>query len=714
MSNEKEINSFLYRPILSGKKYDEFMPFSDCSSVLLGSGDTGFALSNMKQTALKYKHHTADLSQKFFSIQSIEKLTKDIHQFLFHHIQYKLDGTEQKLRSPACSWASRAVGIDCKSYSIFASTILQNVGVGHYFRRIVQASNPGGYSHVYVVVPKNQNTMKVSDGYWVIDATIPTMQEIPFLQKDDLLVFSPKKSAGLSGLIPMKFAGQSPMLHQRQTGLSGLDNKFVSRSLSAHHIKNEKQKAYENFLVFIENFKRMFPNNTDLISFEQKLTNLYETGQELRLEVDGFSFIVNGERFDLVPPTALGNAEISPDMIDELINQNYNAAKQGEFVAGMQKKQDVMNKVNLVTNAAASAGDAAVGVMVAADVASKSVPVVAAVAACIQMVGVLVQVCIMFFYDPCSGAFYTADYINKRLKEDFHEQFKSTMNRVLKHMKNETPLLAVDDLNDLLREIDLGYEHYMHQKELGDPNVCSRAAFLGYETFAVNIKNIVNAMFDGLEAAMSEGFNFITLKKEASTSQRAWYFIVPASRNPKMSQYRKINIESRDKKKGIYPYGSEEDFEHWLEGVVYGLELEYGKATAQKYKSEMLSHNFEAKIKQIREDIYLPVVVQVVQEDELRKEQYEIYLKYDTNYKKELFEKAQSKKEAHRIATLTFWEELKKIRKIRIQDEKTKLENVKIVAQRNANRMAKLEDKATKNLAITALIAGVFLWKLSE
>ncbi|WP_212901506.1 hypothetical protein [Capnocytophaga canimorsus] len=49
MSNAESINKSLYRPLLSGIRYDAYMPFSDCSSVKLGEGDTSFSITKMKE-----------------------------------------------------------------------------------------------------------------------------------------------------------------------------------------------------------------------------------------------------------------------------------------------------------------------------------------------------------------------------------------------------------------------------------------------------------------------------------------------------------------------------------------------------------------------------------------------------------------------------------------------------------------------------------------
>ncbi|WP_299833757.1 hypothetical protein [uncultured Tenacibaculum sp.] len=196
--NSKAINTVLYRSIKKGDKFDKLMPFSDCSSTKIASGNTKVAIDSMALWAKKYQHHTKRLSEKEFSHLSLSKLCKKLHGFLYSHLQYKIDEYDQLLRSPACAWATRAEGLDCKSYSIFASCVLQNCGVSHYLRRVI--INQGeGYRHVYVIVPKNQHTYDLKDGYYTIDGTLKTFQEQDIYKADD--VFMSVKSVGLSGAI---------------------------------------------------------------------------------------------------------------------------------------------------------------------------------------------------------------------------------------------------------------------------------------------------------------------------------------------------------------------------------------------------------------------------------------------------------------------------------------------------------------------------------
>ncbi|WP_271406971.1 transglutaminase-like domain-containing protein [Tenacibaculum soleae] len=200
------INAQLYRNIKSGKEYEHLMPYSDCSSVKLAVGDTKVAINNMASWSKKYQHHTKKLAQVFKNTQ-LKKTCVNIHSFLYNHFQYKIDGEKQNLRSPACSWYQRKTGIDCKSYSIIASTILSNLGISHFFRRVKTAPNQG-YSHVYVIVPNNQKQpKKLSDGYHIIDGTLPYTNEPIFHKKDDVYMEAKLPIYGLAGSLNNPVSG---------------------------------------------------------------------------------------------------------------------------------------------------------------------------------------------------------------------------------------------------------------------------------------------------------------------------------------------------------------------------------------------------------------------------------------------------------------------------------------------------------------------------
>lgn len=97
-------------------------------------------------------------------------------------------------------------------------------------------------------------------------------------------------------------------------------------------------------------------------------------------------------------------------------------------------------------------------------------------------------------------------------------------------MEGGTQTLAISDLNTLLKEIDLGFKHYQHELQTHTSNECSLAALQGYQNFAVNVKQTVDSMLEGLKITLSEDFNVSIVERESSTSSRMWYFIVPAAK----------------------------------------------------------------------------------------------------------------------------------------------------------------------------------------
>lgn len=204
------------------------MPFSDCSSIKLAVGDTKVAIDNMAVWSKKYQHHTKKLAEVFKN-KDLQKVCFDIHEFLYNHFQYKIDGKNQNLCSPACAWYQRKTGIDCKSYSIIASTILSNLGIKHFFRRVKQSPNEG-FSHVYVIVPINQKQPhSLTAGYYTIDGTLPTVNEPIFSNKDDVYMEAKLPIYGLAGGLnnPIKVALTQGALQLIGLAFQGLMSELV-------------------------------------------------------------------------------------------------------------------------------------------------------------------------------------------------------------------------------------------------------------------------------------------------------------------------------------------------------------------------------------------------------------------------------------------------------------------------------------------------------
>ena len=72
---------------------------------------------------------------------------KKIFDYLKHNIKYKADGDEQQVRLP--SGLIRTGTGDCKSYALFTSAVLSNLGIPHYLTYASYNSDPTP-THVYV------------------------------------------------------------------------------------------------------------------------------------------------------------------------------------------------------------------------------------------------------------------------------------------------------------------------------------------------------------------------------------------------------------------------------------------------------------------------------------------------------------------------------------------------------------------------------------
>lgn len=176
----------LYRDLLNGKQFDHLIPKSKCdgASGNSGNGDTDHSISKMIQAVKQFSHQTDQLAYELEE-DTLPETIASIHWFLFNHIQYLEDDEEQILRSPACSWKSRVSGIDCKNYSIFASSICNSLQIAHFIRKVNYTDVPEAYSHVYVIVPVDQEKQDLNKGYFIIDGTLEYNNEINFIEKKD-------------------------------------------------------------------------------------------------------------------------------------------------------------------------------------------------------------------------------------------------------------------------------------------------------------------------------------------------------------------------------------------------------------------------------------------------------------------------------------------------------------------------------------------------
>lgn len=224
------------RPIKPGHEYNQYIDLGSVNQreTPIADGEPKHTLRDMERLATKYAYQTERLAKKLKG-QTLTNTLKNIWQFLYDHVQYTLDkdGVEQ-LRTPARTWADRSKGVDCDCYSIFISSILNNVGISHAFR---MAKYSGDWQHVYVVVPTdgNKSSLQTRLNTIVVDPVKDRFnEEHPYTAKHDRFM----KRTVLSGL------GTTACQTQSKPP-TGYDLSYIP----VKELKNMDLKSTEEFLT---------------------------------------------------------------------------------------------------------------------------------------------------------------------------------------------------------------------------------------------------------------------------------------------------------------------------------------------------------------------------------------------------------------------------------------------------------------------------------
>lgn len=307
MSVKGLINFSLYRPLKEGTKYNSYFPSVTCASTYLGEGNTYYGVDEMKSTILKYATQTKKIAT-ILQQNTLSKTVDSIYSFLYHHIQYKSDAATQQLRSPACSWHDRKKGIDCKSYSIFAGSILSMLGIKYYIRQVRQPGMlPEQFTHVYIVVPKNQNNANLKSGYFVIDATKHSNTEGSYVEAKDIFMSGNLKYVGLNApTLPISGSGD-----------------FEGR---LQPISDKAVQAFYDFLSYLAKIGI----DADIISAAKKHFLAYlEKGIDPQFAITKRGFVIGQKLFPYTTPKTTRTRFISPisiasQMSDAIPNSGLN------------------------------------------------------------------------------------------------------------------------------------------------------------------------------------------------------------------------------------------------------------------------------------------------------------------------------------------------------------------------------------------------------
>ncbi|MBI5539031.1 MAG: hypothetical protein HY951_03165, partial [Bacteroidia bacterium] len=214
MSNIYSIQSITsgYRPIRDGKQFDQLFGLpEEKDRIVIKDGEVDDTVELMKKVVWKYLSDTKKIAP-YLKGKTLEETCRNIWNFLYNHIQYKLDkrGLEQ-LRRPCRSWTERSTGIDCDCFSIFVSSILTNLQIPHKFR--ITKYDSEVYQHVYVVVPKENG-----QGEYIIDCVLSRFNhEKPFTKNKDFTM-------SLNGINVAVLSGITSNVMDLVNDLEGIEN----------------------------------------------------------------------------------------------------------------------------------------------------------------------------------------------------------------------------------------------------------------------------------------------------------------------------------------------------------------------------------------------------------------------------------------------------------------------------------------------------------
>jgi len=247
MSNHLNIGfiSSGYRTIREGGDYNKFFTSPDGNDRVIREGDVFETVDLMKRVVCKYINDTKRIAS-YLKGSTLKDTCQNIWNFLYHHIQYKLDerGLEQ-LRRPNRSWAERKIGIDCDCFSIFVSSILTNLQIQHSFR--ITKYEKDSFQHVYVVVP-----ITGSANEYIIDCVLSKFNyEKPYTAKKDFPMSLDKINIAV-------LSGFTPDVMDIVNGLDGLDDMELlgadaevirSQAIYEHLVKTRNLIAQKPHLI---------------------------------------------------------------------------------------------------------------------------------------------------------------------------------------------------------------------------------------------------------------------------------------------------------------------------------------------------------------------------------------------------------------------------------------------------------------------------------
>jgi len=236
------------RAISKDTFFDSIIPkASGKKTFIRETDDVTDVITEIQKIVPKSSYQTYELSKYLVGVNDYETC-KNIWDFINKYIAYAEESDEQ-LSQPAAAWQNRFTGVDCDCYAIFVSSILTNLKIKHFYR-IAEYRNKGYYQHIYVIVPKGNNSdLEERENYIVIDNVVEKFnQEEPFTNKEDFkAMLKIYELSGMENHITDEIANR---IHQSSNSMQGTETTTTPPATKQPESNSFMEKAKKNWWVF--------------------------------------------------------------------------------------------------------------------------------------------------------------------------------------------------------------------------------------------------------------------------------------------------------------------------------------------------------------------------------------------------------------------------------------------------------------------------------
>lgn len=137
-----------------------------------GTGQSKFGRDLMANVVRDHFEEASAIAECLREGKSLEEALSSFHQFVYDNFNRITEGRKHYLQTLSRAWYDRSMGINCEDATIILAQLCLASGIQCRIRGIAQRW-PNVVNHVYLIVPKNQRTGSLKEGYFTVDGTLP-------------------------------------------------------------------------------------------------------------------------------------------------------------------------------------------------------------------------------------------------------------------------------------------------------------------------------------------------------------------------------------------------------------------------------------------------------------------------------------------------------------------------------------------------------------